>query len=397
MRKVQHKDISYYGVWLVTLMLLGIGLLMILSSSSAVAYSWTGDIYFFFKRQLIGAVLGLIVLYALSKIDYLWWKRFSYPVMFLSQILLLLVLIPGLGKTAGGATRWLGLGPFQFQPSEFAKIALLIFGAHVISERRPGRGLWRFSPLLIAAFTTCLLVVLQRDLGTAVVICALTFCLLFIGGLEVKYCVSLVAMGVFGVAVLSLSEGYRRERIIAFLDPWKHAKHAGYQIVQALYAFGSGGIFGVGLGQSRQKYFYLPAAHTDFIFAIIGEELGLIGTAFVLLLFLAMAYFILRISLRARDFYGKILASGIGFWIIGQALTNMAVVTKTIPVTGLPLPLISFGGSSLVFTLAAIGIILNIAGTGRRVEASSDRGRNRRPRIPGSVRPLRSRTRASRS
>jgi cell division protein FtsW len=391
--KKNKRDISYPGIWLVSLALLGLGLLMILSSSSAVAYSKTGDIYFFFKRQLVGAFLGLFALYIFSRIDYLWWKRLSLLIILLSQVLLVFVLF--FGKTAGGAQRWLGFGPFQFQPSEFAKLAILIFGAQVIAERRTGRGLGRFFPLLFFTASTALLVILQKDLGTAFVISVLSFCLLFIGGLEIKYCFSLATLGISAVFLLSYVEKYRWQRIEAFWNPWKYAKHAGYQIVQALYAFGTGGIFGVGLGQSRQKYFYLPAAHTDFIFAIIGEELGLIGTALVLLLFLALAYFVLRVSLRARDFYGKILSSGIGIWIIGQALLNMAVVTKTIPVTGLPLPLISYGGSSLVFTLAAIGILLNISQSGRRSEARSYWGRHSGSRISRSFRSFRSRAKIS--
>lgn len=395
MKREKAKDISYYGIWLVSLALLGLGLLMILSSSSAVAYSRTGDIYFYFKRQLWGVFLGLFALYIFSRIDYLWWKRLSLLTILFSQILLGLVLI--FGKTAGGAQRWLGYGSLQFQPSEFAKLAILIFGAQVIAERRAGRGLKRFSPLLFFTATTCLLVILQRDLGTAIIISLLSFCLLFIGGLEIKYSLSLASLGVSLVLLLSYVEKYRWKRIEAFWNPWKYAKQAGYQIVQALYAFGTGGILGVGLGQSRQKYFYLPAAHTDFIFAIIGEELGLVGTSLVLLLFLALAYFILRVSLRAQDFYGKILSSGIGIWIIGQALINMAVVTQTIPVTGLPLPLISYGGSSLVFTLAALGVVLNISQQGRRSEASSNWGRDSGSRISRSLRSFRSGAKVSRS
>lgn len=382
----KRVDLSYYGLFVATVALLIIGLLMILSASSAWAYAYTKDIYFYFKRQLVGATLGLIALFMLSRFNYQRWRQLSLLLMVLSNALLVLVLVPGIGKSAGGATRWLGIGPFQFQPSELVKLALILYGAHVLTQRRAMTGWGRFSPLLFFAAISVGLVIAQRDLSTALVLGAIIMFLLFVGGMRLSTWFALIGLGSATTFLLVFMESYRWQRVIAFLNPWAYARKAGYQIVQALYAFGSGGLFGVGLGQSRQKFFYLPAAHTDFIFAIVGEETGLIGTALILILFLLLAYFALRVSLRSRDYYGKILAAGIGFWIVGQALVNMAVVTSTIPVTGLPLPLISYGGSSLVFTLAALGILINISSNlGRKVESSSNRRRDRRSSLSRSV------------
>lgn len=393
----RQVDLSYYGLFVVTLALLIIGLLMILSASSAWAYAYTKDIYFYFKRQLVGATLGLLALFLLSRLNYHRWQRASLFLMVFSDALLALVLIPGFGRTAGGATRWLGVGPFQFQPSELVKLALILYGAHILTQRRAMSGWGRFSPLLFFAVLSIGLVVAQRDLSTALVLGAILMFLLFVGGMRLSTWFSLIGLGGVVAFLLIFLESYRWQRVIAFLNPWAYAKKAGYQIVQALYAFGTGGLFGVGLGQSRQKFFYLPAAHTDFIFAIVGEETGLIGTALILALFFLLAYFALRVSLRARDYYGKILAAGISFWIVGQALVNMAVVTSTIPVTGLPLPLISYGGSSLVFTLAALGILINgSSNLGRQVESSSNRRRDGWSSLPRSVHNRSAKARSSR-
>lgn len=354
---------SYYLVMGSAGLLLLVGLVMILSASSVAAYTAYGSSFLFFKRQVLWAVLGLSIMFTLSRLDYHRLRYMGWVLSLVGIASLVLVLHPAIGLRVSGSTRWLGLGPFRFQPSELMKVALLLLAADVIA-RKQGR-LHSLKELIVpVGLISCgavLLVMLQPDLGTTVVLALIVFAILWVGGTSLPIIGALGTTGLIGVLGLSLTEGYRRARLLSFLDPFKDRMNSGYQAVQSMIALGSGGMFGVGLGQSRQKWLYVPNAHTDFIFAILGEELGLIGTLAVVALFVVLAYSGVRIANRAPDAFGRLLAVGATAWIVGQAVINMGAVTGLMPITGVPLPLVSFGGSALVFTLAAVGILANVA------------------------------------
>ena len=284
------------------------------------------------------------------------------------MVLLLAVLIPGVGRAAGGSARWIGVGSFSIQPSELAKLALILFAADVFS-RKDERSLREFShtalPMLPALGVLTILVIAQPDLGTTVLLGVIGFGMLFVAGAPLRYIVPVGAAGVALAAAAAVMEPYRRERVLAFLDPWKDPLETGYHTIQSLIALGSGGWLGVGLGARRQKWLYVPNAHTDFIYAILGEEMGLIGTFAVLGMFAFLIYLGIRVARAAPDRFGMLIAAGITIWIGAQALINMGAVTATLPVTGVPLPLVSFGGSSLVVSLVAMGIMTNIARAGK--------------------------------
>jgi len=336
---------------------------MIFSASSATAFSETGDSFHYFKKQAFYSLIGLICLFFFARYDYRKLRSWSYPLLILTFLSLGIVLIPGLGKVAGGASRWLPLGPFNFQPSELAKLAMIIYAAELLARKkeRISHLFHLLLPLVPIVGLASLLIIIQPDLGSAFVISLSVFLLIFISGAKFSYLLGLGLTGVSAVFAFIFSASYRRQRLFSFFNPWLDPRKSGFHIIQSLLAFGSGGIRGMGLGKSRQKFFYLPAAHTDFIFAIIGEELGLIGSLFVIILFSFLAFIGLKIAFRARDLFGRLLGAGIISLIISQALINMGGVTGIIPITGVPLPLISFGGSSLIFTLSGIGILLNIA------------------------------------
>jgi cell division protein FtsW len=350
-----------------------LGLVMILSASSVSAFADYGSPFMFFNRQLMWAAIGVGGYIVFARFDY---KRLrGKGALFMTGCVLLLaaVLVPGVGITVGGSARWLGAGPFSFQPSEFTKLALVLLAADIFS-RRSERSLRYFTrtafPMLPVLGLLGLLVMLQPDMGTTMLLGIIGFGVMFVAGAPLRYIVP-VGLGGGGLAVLgALAEPYRRERVMAFLDPWKDPLNTGYQTIQSLIALGSGGWFGVGLGASRQKWSYIPNSHTDFIFAILGEEMGLVGTLTVLGLFAFVIYLGIRIARTAPDRFGMLLASGITLWIGAQGLINMAAVTAAAPITGVPLPLVSFGGSSLVISLIAMGILTNVARQGR---ASRDR------------------------
>jgi cell division protein FtsW len=361
---------------------------MILSASSVMAYAKEGDSYYYLKRQFLWALVGLAAMGIFSRFNYRNFRKLSVAGIILALFCLVLVLIPNIGRAAGGASRWLPLGPFSFQPSEFAKLAIILYVADVLTQRR--REIHDLTQLLIpvvpvVGFASAL-VILQPDMGTAVAICFVSYVLVFLAGARLRHVFGLGVGGSLAALFFIFSEEYRRQRFIAFLNPWADPRKSGFQIIQSLLAFGSGGIRGLGFGMSRQKFFYLPAAHTDFIFAIIGEELGLIGTLFVVLMFAVLAITGMRIAFRSRDVFGRLLGSGITCMILSQALINMGAVTGILPVTGIPLPLLSFGGSSLVFTLCGIGILLNIATQekGASYAGSDMRRGNRRTHLPWS-------------
>ncbi|MBA2607782.1 MAG: putative lipid II flippase FtsW [Actinobacteria bacterium] len=339
-----------------------VGLVMVMSASSVDALRNYGSSWYFFIRQASAVVLGGGALWLTSRIDYHVWRKFVVPAVIGVVVLLFLVLIPGIGQTAYGARRWLGAGPLQFQPSELAKLALVLFSADILARHPPAQA--GPTPLYVIGGTTlfvAMLVMAQPDMGTTLVIVSSVLAVLVLGGTPAR----LLAAGFSGVAALgalvALFEPYRRERLLSFTDPFKTASGSGYQVVQSLVGLGSGGVRGVGLGASRAKWGFLPNAHTDFIFAIIGEELGLFGAVGVVALFVALAIYGIRAATRAPDVFGALVAGGITAWLVGQAALNMATVVGALPVTGVPLPFVSLGGTSTVFGMAAAGIVVNIA------------------------------------
>jgi cell division protein FtsW len=363
----RQRPPGYYALLSTIVVLNLVGLVMVLSSSSVEALANYGSSWLFFKRQLTWTMLGLAGLGVTSRIDYRVLRRYVGPLLVISAGLLLLVLVPGVGVAVNGSTRWLGLGAARFQPSELAKLALLLYCADLLTRRAANVGDWR-SVLRPVGFMFCFfggLVMLQPDMGTTITMGILTGTILFVGGIRMRHMAVVLGAGFGAGTVLAIVEPYRRARLMSFVDPFDHYKEGGYQVAQSLIALGSGGWTGVGLGAGRAKWMFLPNAHTDFIFAIIGEELGLVGCALVLILFGALAVLGVRTTLRAPDRFGSLLAAGITGWIVGQAIVNVGAVTGALPVTGVPLPFISFGGSALLFTMCATGVLLNVARQGR--------------------------------
>ncbi|MFN2526648.1 MAG: putative lipid II flippase FtsW [Actinomycetota bacterium] len=353
---------------LCTSALLLLGLIMILSASSVSSFATYGSSFLFFNKQLAWAALGLIGFIGFSRLDYRRLRGWGYPGILVALVLLVAVLIPGLGLMVGGSSRWIRVGPISFQPSEFAKLALILFAAEVFARKRERALKARahaFLPLVPVLATFALLVLLQPDLGTTILLGAIGLGMLFVAGAPLRHVGLIGISGIFLAGAAALSEPYRRARILAFRDPWADPLNTGYQTIQSLIALGSGGWWGVGLGASRQKWLYVPNAHTDFIFAILGEEMGLMGTLVVLGLFAFITYLGIGIARDAPDRFGLLVAAGITIWLACQALVNIGAVTASLPITGVPLPLVSFGGTSLVVTLCAIGILTSIGRAGR--------------------------------
>jgi cell division protein FtsW len=375
---------------LVTLGLVAFGLVMVYSATSASAALANGDPSYFLKRQAIYAVLGLVLMALASRIDFRVIRRLAPLLMVGTLVLLLGVLV--VGQSVNGARRWISFGPVVFQPSELAKLALAVWAAAYLTRRRPPQrlpDLWRPLGLITAVF--CALLLAEPDLGTAIAIVLMLAAMLLVAGTPLRTLGAGVSIA-SAIGLLAIwFEPYRRARIFSFLNPWHDAQGAGFQTVQAMIGLGSGGIFGVGLGESVQKANYLPEAHTDMIFAIIGEELGLVGAALVIAAYVAFAYAGLRIALACKDPFGKRLAVGLTVLVCGQAAINLAAVMGLAPLTGIPLPLVSYGGSSLVVALASVGILLNIADdAGERRASVPDRSRG-----DGRARAARTRSRGS--
>jgi cell division protein FtsW len=354
------------------------GVVMVGSASPVISLALYGSPWSVLIRQLLWMGLGLTALLILSRVDYHRWQAVRGPLVVVTMALLVVVLVPHLGVTAGGSSRWIGLGAFQLQPSELMKLALAVFAADLLTRR-----VGRFSeprvvivPVLLVLGISGLLILKQPDMGTALVLSAIAFGILFMGGVPMGPIVKI--LGAFGVValVVGLADPYRRDRILSFLNPGAHQSGSGYQVWQSLIGLGSGHLFGLGLGGGRQKWGTLPNAHTDFIFSVVGEELGLVGAVVLLALFFALAWFGLRAATQAPDRFGSLLAVGITTWITSQAVINIGAVVGVLPVTGIPLPFISFGGSSLIITMAAVGILLNIASHPRAGPTSA---RRRRP------------------
>jgi len=339
------------------------GLVMVGSASPVISMSLYGSTWGIFLRQVMWMVLGLVALAAFSRIDYRKWRKIRVPLLIGTMGMLVMVLMPGLGVTAGGSSRWIGFGQFRLQPSELMKLALIVFVADLLTRRvdRTADAKSVVLPVLIILGISSLLILKQPDMGTALVLCCVAFGMLFMGGVPVgpifKILMAFAALAV----VVGLADPYRRDRILSFLNPGANHSGSGYQVWQSLIGLGSGHLFGLGLGGGRQKWGLLPNAHTDFIFSVVGEELGLVGAVLLLGLFFLFAWYGLRAATRAADRFGSLMAIGITIWITSQCLINIGAVIGVLPVTGIPLPFVSFGGSSLVISLAAVGILLNIA------------------------------------
>jgi cell division protein FtsW len=346
-----------------TLCLIAFGAVMVYSASSGTSLlNGGGDSSQYLKRYLMSAALGLVALSFFSRNGVAAAKRYTPALLAVSIAGLLLVLLPGFGVQANGARRWLGAGPLQIQPSELAKLALVLYSAGLIAAKPTRiRSLKGVRPLILVAAAMALLIVVEPDLGTAIVISLTLGALLVVSGVKMRHLGTLFGSLFLLVLLVALLEPYRRARLTAFLDPWADAHGSGFQSVQAMIAIGSGGPFGVGLGQSVQKLFYLPEAHTDMILAVIGEELGLMGIMGVLFLYGMIAYAGLRAARMARDLYSKLLAAGITSVILIQATVNFFAVLGVLPLTGVPLPFISYGNSNLVVLLAGMGILINVA------------------------------------
>jgi cell division protein FtsW len=354
------------AILLTSTALLVIGLVMNLSASSVSSVARTGSAFTLFGRQFLWAAIGFAALVVGSRIDYRRLRGLTYACVPAVWALLLLTLHPSTGARAFGASRWLTLGPVSVQPSEAAKLVMLLFGADVLSRKAGLLGDWRhvMLPFLAAVGITGAFILMQPDFGTAVIIGATALVVAFLAGTPVKFLGTVTGSIVLVGIPVMLSEGYRRDRLFGFLHRDSDALNTGFQSVQGLVALGTGRLFGMGLGSSRQKYFYLPNAHTDFIFAILGEETGLAGTLTVLVLFAVLAMLGIRAARRAPDLFGFLVAAGVTAWISIQVLVNLGAVTGVLPITGVPLPLISFGGSSLVFSLAGLGLVASVARQG---------------------------------
>ena len=359
-------------------LLLALGIVMVLSASAPSALATYSNSYYYVERQLFFAVAGIILMFIISKIDYRTYQKFYKIAYWISITALLLVLIPSIGSGAKGATRWVDLGLFRFQPSEIAKIGLIIFFAGYLTEHRTELGNFKegfVKPLLLwLAPPLVILFVFQDHLSAAIIIGGIVSIMMLMAGTKLRYFLTVGAAGLstLVVAIIALAKSggkgeFRLARLTTFLDPWQDATGDGWQVIQGLYAIGSGGLFGVGLGNSKQKYLYIPEPHNDFIFAVLAEELGFIGCAVVIALFAVFIWRGILISMKAKDCFGSLLAVGITSLIGLQAIMNIAVVTSSMPATGISLPFFSYGGTSLLILLCCVGILLNISRSSSKI------------------------------
>ncbi len=359
-----QPPVEYSLLYTATLCLLAVGAVMVYSASSAESLLGpSGDPSYYGRRYVVLGALGLACLHALSRTRLEVVRAMTLPLLLGSFALTAVLMVPGVGVEVNGATRWLGAGPLQFQPSELLKVALVLYGAQVLAGRPAGvrtlEGICR--PLLVVVGAACALLLAQPDMGTAIVVCLSTGALLVAAGARVRHLAlvgTALAVAAFALAIMA---PYRRERLTSFIDPWADASDTGFQAVQAMIAIGSGGLFGVGLGESVQKILYLPEAHTDMILAIIGEELGLLGIAGLVSLYGLLAYAGLRTAKLAEDPYERLLATGLTSLVLCQAILNLFAVMGIAPLTGVPLPFVSYGNSNLIVLLAGIGLVLRVA------------------------------------
>ena len=351
-----------WGIPVVAVLLAGFGVLMVYSASYYSAQQQTGDAFFYMKKQLAGLVLGGIAMAVMALFPYRKLKKLKWPALIISLVLLAAVFVPGLGVENYGATRWIGIGPITIQPSEISKYGFVLFASAYASEK-PER-MQRFVgmlPVLGAGGAVCVLIILEPNMSVTMCTGMIMLAMLFLSGVKMRHLLVILLPIAAAVPVLIIMEPYRLQRLYAFLDPWSSPQGEGYQLIQSLYALGNGGWFGTGLFRSVQKYRYLPFAESDFILSVIGEEFGFVGIVLLFCAFGLLIYFGIRTAAKSRDMFGFLMASGITAAIAVQTVINALVVSGSIPPTGLPLPLISAGNTSLVFTLAALGVLFNIS------------------------------------
>ncbi len=352
-----------YLLLMVTLALVGIGIVMVYSTSAILAGDRLGDPYYFLKRQAFFAGIGFILMIIMMFFPYAVLKRFAYPILIASILSLIAVLIPGIGVRAGGSIRWLKIASFSFQPSELSKLGLVIFLAYFLTKKEEKIRSFSFGflPTLLLSGLVIGLVLKEPDFGTALFLTVMVFLLLFLSGARVIYIAGAVLMAIPVVYYFLMNAGYRYKRLMSFIRPWDDPTGTSFQIIQSFLSFGSGGLFGLGLGEGRQKLFFLPAPHTDFIFSIVAEELGLVGAMVVVLLFFILALRGIHIGLSLQDRFASYLALGITLMISLQAVINMGVVLGLLPTKGLTLPFISYGGTSLITNLVGVGVLLHLS------------------------------------
>ena len=372
----RRRSKTYVGLLAIITTLNLLGLVMVLSASSVVALDDYGSSWYVVMRQTMWLALGTIACVVVLRVDYHRWRRLATPGLLLTTVLLVLVLVPGIGITVNGASRWLGYGPLSLQPSELAKLTILLFAADLLARRAAWMDNVRLTLVPVTAVfgTIALLLMLQPNLGTTLVLGSMVLSLLYVAGTPLLPLTGLAAAGAVLASGLALWAPYRRARVLAFLDPWADYQNTGYQNIQSLVGVASGGITGTGLGESRAKWGFLPYAHTDFIFAIIGEELGLIGALVVVALFVGLCLLGARAALLAPDRFGMLLAAGVTVWFGVQAFVNIGAVIGILPITGVPLPFVSYGGSSLLFGMIGAGLLLNVARQAQLPEPRRARG-----------------------
>lgn len=360
MRRVEGYDMI---VLMMAVILTCFGVVMVYSASSVMAAKKFHDGFFFLKRQSLYALIGFIGMGVAMHVDYHVWKKWAVPLFLGTFFLLLLVFVPGIGGTAKGASRWIRLPGFNFQPSELAKVALIMYMAYSLEKRQDKlkQFMSGFFPymLILGVFIAVLLA--QHDMGAALTMLAVAIVMLFAAGTKVQYILGMGLVALPGICYLVFTKAYRMRRITAFLDPWQDPTDAGFQIIQSWLALGTGGFFGQGLGEGKQKLFYLPEAHTDFILSVLGEEMGFIGVIVIASMFLLLVQRSIRVAIAAEDSFGRFLAFGIAILIGLEAFINMAVVTGLLPTKGIALPFLSYGGSSLIISLCAVGVLLNVS------------------------------------
>ena len=364
---VRQPDLSgklYYALVIATFGLLFVGMVMILSASTTVSYKQFNNQYIIFLRQLMFAAIGVVIMMAISRLPKVFFLKWSIVALIISIVLLILVLIPSIGISVAGQRNWISLwGPFRLQPSEVAKLTLIVWGSAVLSKQiRSKTTTWQnlLIPVFPVGLIISVLVIAEGDLGTALIIGPILLSLFYAVGAPLKLFTWSAMAGLLGILYLSIQETYRIQRFLSWISPTVENQDAGWQVTHGKYALASGGWTGIGLGASREKWGWLPAAHTDFIFAVVGEELGLVGTIIVLIFIGTIAYVALTLARETNDRFTKLIATSVMAWIVVQSIINVGAVLGLLPVTGVPLPLVSYGGSSLIFTLAASGVLMAV-------------------------------------
>lgn len=366
-KKSQDNQISvklYNALLIATFALLFIGIIMILSASTTVSYKQFNNQYIIFLRQLMFAGIGIVVMLAISRLPKIFFYKWSKVGLWISIILLILVLIPGIGISVAGQRNWISLwGPFRLQPSEIAKLTLIVWGSVILSKQiRSNITTWQnlLVPVFPVGAIVSILIIMEGDLGTVLIVGPILLSLFFAVGAPVKLFTWSAMAGLLGILVLSLQESYRIQRFMSWINPTVENQDAGWQVTHGKYALASGGWTGIGLGASKEKWGWLPAAHTDFIFAVVGEELGLVGTIIVLVLIGIIAFVALTLARKTNDLFTRLIATAVMAWIVVQSIINVGAVLGLLPVTGVPLPLVSYGGSSLIFTMGGLGVLMAV-------------------------------------